>query len=133
MGKRKDDQKRAAWEQRLARFRASGGTIAKFCRDEGVSDRVFQYWARRIRVAGPQHSSHARKSSAKPATKQTDTARPRATDNRRASIRVRLGSQAQFSIPADALDALRCILSWLRDAKTTGGQDPFQQVIVATR
>ena len=130
MGKRQDDQKRAAWEQRLARFRVRGGTIAKFCRDEDVSVRVFQYWARRIRVTGSQPVSRTRMVAAKLAHEQTDTARTRATDNGRAYIRVRLGSHAQFAIPADAL---RCVLSWLRDAKATGGQDPFQQVIAAAR
>lgn len=131
MGKRQDDQKRAAWEQRLARFRVRGGTIAKFCRDEDVSVRMFQYWARRIRVTGSQPVSRTRTAPTRPAHEKTDTV-TRATDGR-ACIRVRLGSQAQFSIPADALDALRCVLCWLRDAKATGGQDPFQQVIVAAR
>ena len=117
--------------ERLARFRASGGTIAKFCQDEDVSVRMFQYWTRRIRVAGSQHASPARMTPAKP--ELTDTTPTRATDNSRASIRVRLGSQAQFSIPADALDALRCVLCWLRDAKASGGQDAFQHVVVAAR
>lgn len=123
MGKQRDEQKRAIWEQRLARHRASGATIAAFCREEGVSDRVFQYWARRLRAEKP---SRAR------VTQSRAAARPQSAGERgpAPTIEVRLG-EARFSIPADALDALRLVLSCLRDVPS-GGQ-AFQHVVVAAR
>lgn len=128
MGKRLDEQKRAAWEERLSRFRVRGGTIAKFCRDEGVSDRVFQYWARRIRAAGPRNA----KQQATPAQKHRPPSAS-AWTNDEGMIHVRLGRRAQFSIPTDALDALRCVLSWLRDTNTRRGREVFQHVVLSAR
>lgn len=119
MGKQRDKQKRAIWEQRLARHRASGMTIAAFCRKEGVSDRVFQYWSRRLRG---EMSLRPR------AIQPRRCAKPLPAGERGATIDVQLG-EARFSIPADALDALRLVLNCLRLRDT----EAFQHVVVAAR
>lgn len=125
MAKRADGLKRVEWAQRLARFRARGGTVAMFCQDEGVSVPMFQYWTRRLREI---------KATAQGAGR---SARPRVETSARAGgsarIRVRLGSQAWFSIPADAVDALACVLHWLSESQARRGQDAFQQVVVSGR
>ena len=46
-----DAQKRRAWEARLARYRASGLSVARFCEQERVSTNTFYYWAKRLRTA----------------------------------------------------------------------------------
>jgi len=123
MGKQRDKQKLAIWEQRLARHRASGMTIAAFCRKEGVSDRVFQYWSRRLRgQMSPQPRAIQPRRSDKPLP----------ASERGRTIDVQLG-EARFSIPADALDALRLVLNCLRLQGTQRGGETFQQVVVAAR
>jgi len=133
MGKGRDERKRATWERRLVQFRASGWTIARFCRSEGVSVRVFYYWARRIGIAGSQHASPSSGLPVARVPRRPATARPRTADAGDRRIRVRLGSQAEFSIPADALDALRCVLDGLRDANAGRDHSTFQRVVVAAR
>jgi len=140
MAKQRDDQKRLAWEQRLARFRASGATIAKFCETENVSVHTFHYWAKRLRAGGTKSKLPTPRAASERPTHTKPALRVGITDQDRSRIQVGWGSQAQISIPADALEALRCVLEWLRDGREQGSQgqrDPmpeaFQQVMVATR
>lgn len=42
------DVGRRAWRERLARFHLAGGTVAAFCRREGVSTASFYAWRRRL-------------------------------------------------------------------------------------
>ena len=51
MAKGFDVAKWDAWRTRLATFDSWAGTVAEFCRHEGVSQASFYYWARRIRHA----------------------------------------------------------------------------------
>src|SRR5262249_53759222 len=46
---------RQAWEERLARFPASGLSAAAFCAQEGVSLASFYAWRRRLAQADPTH------------------------------------------------------------------------------
>lgn len=140
MAKQRDDQKRLAWEQRLARFRTSGATIAKFCERENVSVHTFHYWAKRLRaVVAEQKSLTPRAASERP-TATKSVVRVGITDKDSTRIHVGWGAHAQISIPADALEALACVLDWLHDSRghrSLGQRDQtseaFQQLIVATR
>ena len=43
-----DQGKLAAWRRRLARQKASGLTVAVFCRRERVSVSLWKYWQRQV-------------------------------------------------------------------------------------
>ena len=50
---------RQVWEERLARFPASGLDAAAFCAQEGVSLASFYAWRRRLGGAGPRRPQGA--------------------------------------------------------------------------
>lgn len=137
-----DEQKRSAWEQRMARFRESGATIAKFCGSENVSVHTFHYWVGRLRAVTAKPSTRTRPAASERPMRGKPALRV-GTDHDRAMIHVGWGSQAQISIPADALQALACVLDWLRENRSPGQHDhqgqrdqtpeAFQQVVVAAR
>ncbi len=134
MAKQGDGQKRVTWEQRLARYRASGATIARFCSSENVSVHTFHYWAKRLRAVAAKPLSRTTPAVSEPPIRGKPILR--AADER-ARIHISWGSQARISIPVDALETLRCVLDWLHEHRSRSPRDPmpeaFQQVIVATR
>ena len=44
MSKPKDHQKKAEWEDKISQQKASGKSIAEWCRDNQVHPRSFYYW-----------------------------------------------------------------------------------------
>ncbi|MFO0906684.1 MAG: hypothetical protein U0939_27010 [Pirellulales bacterium] len=66
MARTSDAWKRADWESRLRRYRASGLAIGAFCTREGVSASAFYYWSRRL--GGRDSSTATSKETSKPAT-----------------------------------------------------------------
>jgi len=53
MGRGVDRKKLAEWRRRLARQKASGLTVAAFCRRERVSVSLWKYWQRQVERATP--------------------------------------------------------------------------------
>ena len=119
MGKCLDHEKRRAWVARLQRFRASGLTIAKFCANENVAIHTFHYWARRMR---PSQSSATRSaSSATRAAKTTVAASAR--------VHFRFGGGVEVSMPADCLEAIRCLVQCIQPS-SPASPVAFQQVML---
>ena len=61
MARSSDPQKVAAWKRRMARFHASGKSVARFCGDEGVSVPSFYQWRKKLSADDkrqPQKDSH---------------------------------------------------------------------------
>ena len=111
-----DDGKRRVWEKRLERFRASGLTAARFCRGEGVSPHMFHYWAKRIESAA---------SGAAPCSvERSDSAKGSAP-----TVRFLFDRGVQVSIPADCLEAIRCLVDCVQQS-IVAPSDSFHQVIV---
>ena len=48
MGRRIDAGRHVAWRQRLERFGGWPGTVAEFCRREGVTPATFYQWRKRL-------------------------------------------------------------------------------------
>ena len=48
MASRENEQKRSDWAERMARRRASGLTVARFCAQERGSVNTFYCWSRRV-------------------------------------------------------------------------------------
>ena len=125
------DQKVRDWTRRFERFQASGLTVARFCEREQVTPDVFYYWARRFRSAGSEPGISN-------AANQPRTARQRADSQvagtpAGASVQLRLASGIQISIPADSMEALRCVISCLGELAADSEANSFQRVVVSHR
>lgn len=131
MASRQDVQKRRTWEVRFGRFRASGLTVARFCEQEGVSAHSFYYWAKRIESASVRTSSSTSDSASRrgrQSVKHTPTA---AGISNVALVRFHCSAAVEVSVPADCLDAIRCLAECLRHAEVEGS-DAFQEVVVSS-
>jgi len=129
MTSRRDVQKRQVWEARLGRFRASGLTVARFCEQERVPVHAFYYWSRRV-GATPQRPA-ARHAGRKPGGLLT-VPRQAGRDGTRPAEVVRFvwnAATVEVSVPADCLEAIRCLAECLPDArwKQAGA---FREVVV---
>lgn len=129
MASREDALKRRAWESRFARYQSSGLTVARFCEQEGVSAHTFYYWARRagwasVRTPSSAPGSVPRRRPVKDTPKATGICNA-------ALVRFDCDTGMRVSVPADCLDAIRCLAECLRRAKE-GRSDAFQEVIVSS-
>jgi transposase-like protein len=52
MGRGIDARRHVMWRQRLERFSGWSGTVAEFCRREGVTQATFYQWRKRLTLAG---------------------------------------------------------------------------------
>ena len=130
MASRQDVQKRRVWEARLERFRTSGLTVARFCAQEGVSAHTFYYWARRVAAASTlgRTCSSQRAGSAE----GSRPTRPAASGNGQAAwVRFQLPAAVEVSVPADCLDAIRCLAECLTHGPAERSA-AFQEVVVCS-
>ena len=148
-----DGQKREEWRTRLKQYEASGLTIAQFCRNEGMAPHTFYYWNRRLRrkpngVRRSRLARRARKQSrgrdaaagrrasavVAPVEKISTAAEGVPSDE--PMIHFTWDSKLCFSIPANCLDAIRCVLEYtVRDNdKSTDANslaNGFRQLTIA--
>lgn len=119
MGRRLHEGKKQLWERRLAEFRASGSTVARFCQHAEVSPKTFYYWRRRLnanttRSQGPGSAKpRGHRAAAHAQTFVPALARGRSAlgEQHAEHIVVRFGRHTRASIPAHCLAALECVLS----------------------
>jgi hypothetical protein len=127
MVNRQDVEKQRAWGVRFKRFRASGVSVARFCKQEQVSVNKFYYWAKRVGSdsAGPA-TSEADKVSRRPSVKAA--AKTSGATNS-ALVRFSWNTGVEVSVPADCLDAIRCLAESLQH---TGAEhaDAFHELVV---
>ena len=129
MTRRLDVQKRRQWEQRLERHRASGLTVGRFCADERVSVNTFYYWAKRLGGAlrKPRIALVAKASEGKrPQVRQA--AAPDLIENA-AVVRFRLSAAVEVSVPADCLEAIRCLANCVQHSQLDRNA-AFHEVVV---
>jgi hypothetical protein len=118
-------EKRQAWEARFRRYCSSGLSVAKFCEQERVSVNTFYYWASRLkspttRIASPRQPSQ---SSDRSAASTADSNPPVAT------VRFRGKTGTEVWVPADCLEAIRCLAKCLMLPGEWHGE-MFQEVVV---
>lgn len=146
MAKQVDAQKHAEWRERLDRFDASGRTVAQFCREEGVTSHRFYYWVKRVRGSKGSRQARDRKQAALRAdatsrdTLTTSKGGPFSEQPSSVEPRVHFtwDSKLRISVPADCLDAIRCVLQFASDQTDdphveVSTAQAFRQVIVADR
>jgi hypothetical protein len=133
MTSRQDVQKRRVWEARLERFRASGLTVARFCAQERVSANTFYYWARRVgSVSNSMRPPLSKRAGTSERGRQTIQRLPVAGGNSPASlVRFHLSAAVEVSVPADCLDAIRCLAECLQHAQVKRS-DAFQELVVSS-
>lgn len=65
------DQRLSVWAQRIAERRSSGTSVKSWCRENGVSEKTYSYWQKRINTPAREqqapefaelHSPHFRSS-----------------------------------------------------------------------
>jgi hypothetical protein len=131
MASRQDIQKRRAWEVRFGRFRASGLTVAQFCERERVSPHTFYYWAKRVGSASAKASTTT-SGRASRRGRQSVQHTPAATGiSKVALVRFYCRGAVEVSVPADCLEAIRCLAECLRHARVERS-DAFQEVVVSS-
>jgi hypothetical protein len=126
-----DVQKRRAWEVRFGRFRASGLTVARFCEQEGVSSHTFYYWAKRVgstAVRTPAKASNKTSQRDRQFVRHASTA---GGISNTALVRFHWNAAVEVSVPADCLDAIRCLAECLQHARAERC-DAFQEVVVSS-
>lgn len=119
-----DAERRQVWAARLARYRSSGLSVVRFCEQEGVSTNTFYYWAKRL-AANPASSrggraAPPRRASATPATNGGE---------QRAMVRFRWSAGVEVLVPADCLEAIRCLAECMAKVGDHRGK-AFQEVVV---
>jgi hypothetical protein len=129
MASRQDGRKRQEWEVRLERCRVSGLTVAQFCKRERVSLNTYYYWARRVRSASAKTPS-PRSGNASWRGRRTVKQAPTADGVPSAAlVRFHWNGEVEVSVPADCLDAIRCLAECLSQARAEHS-DAFQEVLV---
>lgn len=134
MTRRLDMQKRRQWEQRLKRHHASGLTVGQFCADERVSVNTFYYWVKRLRAPSQEPQSgpvgktlEVRRSLARQAVAPVQNAATNA-----AVVRFRLSAAVEVAVPADCLEAIRCLANCVQHVQPQRS-DAFHELVVAPR
>ena len=113
-----DVEKRRIWVAMFAKHRASGISVARFCKQERVSPNTFYYWAKRLRTAMA------------PAPSWPERAAPATSSSRReAVVCFRWKSGAEVVVPAECLEAIRCLAEFVAESGVRRGE-AFQEVVV---
>jgi hypothetical protein len=112
MGRGADRGKLASWRRRLARQKASGLTVAAFCRRERVSVSLWRYWQRQVAreatvVSGPLPRRPAMPFAAVEIIP-------------RRSVFLRFPGGATMEIPDDRIDLVRLAIERLAAASEAG-------------
>ena len=141
MASRENERKRREWTERLVRFRACGLTVARFCAQERVSVNTFYYWSRRVGSVATSNAAQRVRPTSSPASVARGSRAfgehgPRAelatSGARGGEVRFRFDASVEVSVPAECLDAIRCLVECVgrhrveRDAA-------FREIVVATR
>jgi hypothetical protein len=119
-----DALKREAWQRRLERFEAGDLSVAQFCRDENVGMHTFYYWSKQLgrkssrHVRSPKRSGHRPKPcvAAEPVKNDLSPSEPASARTLASVVHFTWDSRLSFSVPAECLDAIRCVLEYANRA-----------------
>lgn len=132
MTRRLDGQKRRQWEERFKRYRSGGLTVARFCANECVSVNTFYYWAKRIGLRSTRVRSAARDGASERHREPVRHTHVSAVAAYTGLILFRLGAAVEVSVPANCLDAIRCLTHCIQHSRAERS-DAFHEVVVGTR
>ena len=121
-----DVQKRRTWEARFARYRTSGLSVARFCKQERVSPNTFYYWAKQLRRASAVASLPADRTT--PPRHASATAAT-GSNTRGPVVCFRWKTGTEVRVPTDCLEVIRCLAECLATSGSHGSE-AFQEVVV---
>lgn len=128
MMSRFDAQKRTEWLQRFEQFEASGQSVVRFCREAGVAPHTFYYWRKQLRGS---EGGGGRSNRTLP-DRQQSVGKKEAEGHSNRSVCFAWGSALRVTVPAECVDAIRCVLECVTVTepgdKSSGS---FQEVVVA--
>ena len=104
MARCSDPERVRTWQRRFARFRQAGLSVARFCRQEGVSAAAFYQWRKRLAPTGPSPVRDGQAAFANVRLVAAD------------EVRVKLRGGTQLRIPCHDPDTLRLALQTLAQA-----------------
>lgn len=99
--------------------------MARFCRQEQVSVNTFYYWAKRLRTPLAMASLRTDRTI----RRQASTTTPAGGNPREPVVRFRWKTGTEVRVPADCLDAIRCLAECLARRGDYPGE-AFQEVVV---
>jgi hypothetical protein len=133
MAQRIDSKKLAIWTERLKRFRESGVSLTRFCASEAITLSAFSYWSKRL-------AEYATKQSvATPTKRPVDQVAGGQNNQKQSSVdcpakqslfSVRIDDSIQIEIPADQLDAIRCMMQCIQEIRRPEPESRFHRVVV---
>jgi transposase-like protein len=132
MGRGSDAGRHVMWRQRLERFAGWTGTVAEFCRREGVTQPTFYQWRKRLRLAGEPATGGAAKGL--PGAGAADEAKPGRAPfvelslAARAAVEIELPNGTVVRIPADREGALRVAIRAAGELGSRGQDGQVQEV-----
>ena len=119
-----DFAKLDVWRKRLARFHASGLSVAAFCRLENIGATRFYYWSRRVNETETDRQSFTADSDCK-TTVPSDRA-PVGSEH----VEVRIGDQVTLRLPVDPGLVVAVVSGLQTSAQATASSGAFQRVDV---
>ena len=128
MTRRLDVQKRRQWEQRLERHRTSGLTVGRFCAGEHLSVNTFYYWAKRLRTASARASLRADRTIP---PRHASATTPAGSNPREHVVCFRWKNGMEVRVPADCLEAIRCLAECLQETPRERSE-AFQELVVSS-
>ena len=125
-----DARKRAEWQRTLKRFESSGLTIAQFCREEKIPVHAFYYWGKRLgRPSRGNRQARGKSGGVSP----EKGAGAMNGEHSAPLVHFAWGSKLRMSVPADCMDAIRCVLEYANkngdELRDSGGA--FREVVLA--
>ena len=133
MGRGIDVARHEAWRRRLARFSSWSGTVAEFCRREGVTQGTFYLWRKRLPREGALSRAVGSVLVPEP-TRPTDDAQRAAPfvelslTGRAAMVEIELPNGAVVRVPAEHEATLRVAIGAAGELGSNGRDSGLQEV-----
>lgn len=132
MGHGSDAGRHVVWRQRLERFAGWTGTVAEFCRREGVAQPTFYQWRKRLQLAGEPATVDATKGLAGARVAEEATrGRARFVElsvAAAAAVEIELPNGVVVRVPADREATLRVAIRTAGEWGSRGQEAPPQEV-----
>ena len=114
MARSSDSGKAVAWRRRVRRFQRSGLTVARFCRQEGISKASFYRWRNLLAQRPTQGGDQTRAFQA-----VRGTACIPVETGADAPVSIQLPGGVRVEVPTHNLDLIRAVLGELLRANVT--------------
>nr|MCU0980986.1 hypothetical protein [Pirellulaceae bacterium] len=127
-----DAGRHVVWRQRLERFAGWAGTVAEFCRREGVAQPTFYQWRKRLRLTGePATGDAAQGLAGARVTDEATRGRARFVElsvAAAAAVEIELPNGVVVRVPADREATLRVAIRTAGEWGSRGQDAPPQEV-----